>query len=443
MHLMARGREISAATILFGFCIAMTTTNLKAAEMPEAAEKIPEAGAEFQELASFDRLMRDFVHENELPGATLAVSKDGRLVYARAFGWADATAEEKQPMKPDSRMRIASISKPVTAVAVLRLVEAGKLRLDDRVFDILKLEPHPADAEIDPRLKTVTIRQCLEHSGGWDRDKSFDPMFRSVEIARRFRSVPPAGPEQVIRYMLAKPLDFEPGTRYAYSNFGYCLLGRVIERVTDRGYEDHVREQVLKPLGITGMQIGRSLPDGRAEREVRYHMRSYGKSLSVFGEKLASVPWPYGGWNLEAMDSHGGWIASAVDLVRFADAFNRPEKSPLLSADSIAAMFSRPSEPLWRKVDGVPEDHFYGLGWNVRPGGDHGEINTWHTGSLDGTSTILVRRFDGLNWAVLFNSRETADGNKPAAKIDPLVHRAADEVTAWPDHDLYDQFLAP
>src|SRR5262249_55508771 len=156
-------------------------------------------------LVSFDRMMTAFMKRHTVPGAALAVTKDGRLVYARGFGYADVG--RKEPVQPNSLMRIASISKPITAVAILLLVQQGKLRLTDRVFDVLKnIEPHlPRGGKVDPRLKKVTVQEVLQHTGGWDREKSFDPMFRSVEIARELKAEPPAAPAQIIRYMGGKP----------------------------------------------------------------------------------------------------------------------------------------------------------------------------------------------------------------------------------------------
>src|SRR5262249_38714238 len=157
----------------------------------------------------------------------------------------------REPVRPRSLFRIASVSKPITSAAVLQLVEQGKLGLDDRVVDLLDVR-HNGDpiAPADPRLKRVTIRHLLQHRGGWDRDKSFDPMFRSVRIAREFGTRPPAGPELIIASMWKRPLDFDPGARSCYSNFGYCVLGRVIEKVSGISYEAYVREHILAPLGI-------------------------------------------------------------------------------------------------------------------------------------------------------------------------------------------------
>ena len=388
-------------------------------------------------MEHFDELMQSFLAEHGVPGAALAVVHDGRLVLARGYGYADVAARE--PATAENRFRIASISKPITAIAVLQLVDQGRLSLDDKVFDILQgYEPHLEEGqEIDPRMADITIRQLLQHTGGWDRDKTFDPMFQAAEFAQKLGVPSPAGPDEVIRCMLGKPLDFDPGERYAYSNYGYCLLGRVIERVTDQPYEDFVQEHVLSPIGVTGMQIGASLPKGRAAQEVRYYDASEG--TSVFAANLnAPVAWAYGGWHLEAMDSHGAWIASAPDLARVAVAFDDVEESPLLSADAIHEMHARPPGKVSHNEQGEPEPTYYGLGWMVRELDGPERINTWHTGSLSGTATLLVRRHDGHHFVVLFNARRARGVSHLTRQIDPLMHQAIDSVREWPEHDLFE-----
>lgn len=379
----------------------------------------------------FDREVQQFMAERQVPGGALAVVKDGRLVYARGYGWADR--EREIAARPDSLFRIASISKPITAVAVLQLVEQGRLSLDEAAFPRLVLQP-AGDATPDARLQTITVRQLLQHTGGWDRDQSYDPMFRCRIIADAVGGGCPPGPEAVIRYMLGQPLDFDPGTRYAYSNFGYCVLGRLIEDASGLSYEEYVRQKVLTPLGISRMRIGESLEERRAEREVCYYTPDGTAAESVFPEPTDEVPEPYGSFYLEAMDAHGGWIASAVDLARFAAAFATPDACPLLRPETIREMFAPPPAPAWRAEDGSLKDSYYALGWMVRPKGDAGE-NAWHAGSLPGTATLLVRQWDGMSWAVLFNQRSSTD-----REIDPAMHRAAATVTEWPADDLFASF---
>ena len=398
------------------------------------------SGKKVGAMKSFDDMMRNFVEHHELPGAAIAVTDQSRLVFARGYGYADIAA--KEPVTPASLFRIASISKPITAVAILQLVEQEKIKLDDNVFDILNYDPHlPDDAEFDERQKNITIRQLLQHRGGWDREASFDAMFQSVQFAELLQTPAPAGPLEVIRVMLGNKLDFDPGERYAYSNYGYCLLGRVIEKVTDQSYEDYVKKHVLKPIGVTTMRIGCTREDGRCENEVRYYHPGHG--TSVFADSLGqSVPPQYGGWHLEAMDSHGGWIGSVTDLARFATAFDDPENCELLKPETIAEMYARPAGLAGYEEDGSPKDFYYSCGWMNRYAGDKAKgdkHNRWHTGSLPGTAAILIRRHDGKNLIALFNSRVSPHAEHLGRTIDPLLHQAAGKVKNWDVENLFEE----
>jgi N-acyl-D-amino-acid deacylase len=333
----------------------------------------------FAQLPSYDRLMADLMKRYDLPGGAVAVSRNGQIVFSKGYG-----------VNADALFRIASISKPFTAVAILKLVEEGKLRLDDKAL---------TEPAADPRHAAITIRQILHHTGGWDRDASFDPMFRGL-----------GAPPEIIRYMLRQKLDFDPGTKYAYSNFGYCVLGRIIERVSGVSYEEFVKREVLKPAGITRMKIGRSAESDEAAGEVTYHARG---PMS-----------PYGGFNLEAMDAHGGWIASAVDLVNFVNAIDGRRGKPLLTKASIAELKSRPAPPLPQETPA-----WYGLGFDIRPAGK--DANWWHGGSLPGTTTLLVRTHHGFAWAALFNARPAGKSNI-GVDLDRGLWQAFSEVTSWP-----------
>ena len=424
-----------APVLMFPLALADSPGRAADVEPAREAARVVVSGADDPRLAPFDRMMRAFVADNRVPGAALAVTRHGRLVYARGFGY--ASLETAEPVRPDSLFRVASVSKPVTAAAVLRLIEQGKLAMDDKALDRLGLGPDVRPT--DPRWRQITIRELLQHRGGFDRGLSGDPMFRPVATAREFQSEPPAGTALIVRSMLGKPLDFDPGTRYAYSNFGYCVLGRAVEFASGAPYGKAVHDLVLGPLGITDreMRLGRALPEFRAPGEVRYYDEKGRKGPSVFAANLGRpVPQPYGAWNLEAMDAHGAWVASAPALLKFASAFDDPEHPKLLRPATIATMFERPPGPAGTRPGGRPKDAFYACGWNVRPNANGG-ANTWHDGALPGTSSLLVRRDDGLDWAVLFNNRNGPDGTSLSGKIDPLIHQAADAVTDWPDQDLF------
>jgi N-acyl-D-amino-acid deacylase len=383
-------------------------------------------------MESFDRVIADLMKKHKVQGGAVSVVKDGRLVYARGFGYSDV--ENKVTVAPDALFRIASVSKPITAVAILKLVEADKLDLTQRVLPLISDLQPPAGATMDPRWQDITILHLLQHTGGWDRERpgGFDPMFRPGAAAAAVGAPAPASAETVIRYMLGQPLDFDPGTRSVYSNFGYAILGRIIERVSGMTYESYVKTAVLAPAGITKMTIGRTRLSQRAPNEVKYYQsgsETVNVNLvpSVFpGE--GQVPVTYGGFHLEAMDAHGGWLASAVDLARFGVVTDgRPTPSDIISPGSIIEMTHRnlqvwPTGASW-----------YGLGWGVRPAPHD---NWWHSGGLPGTSSILVRSYHGFTWAAVFNA-QTPD---MAAELDQALWIALAGVTTIPSHDLFSKF---
>jgi CubicO group peptidase (beta-lactamase class C family) len=373
-----------------------------------------ETGPEVPELSVFDTTMRDFMVPRKVSAGALAITYDSRLVLARGYSW---TGVSSPPTGPGSLFRIASLSKPVTSSAVLKVVEDGKLKLDEKVIDVLPLGC-PDGQHPDPNLKEVTILHLLQHLGGWDRDEAFDPMFQDERISQALDVPLPISHADIITYMNGQPLQHKPGTKYAYSNYGYCLLGRVIKQRTGMVYEDYVKKNVLLPLGIVGMKLGRSKREGRAPGEVTYE------------SKPGTA---YGAFNLENMDSHGGWLASAPAMARFAAAFDDPRNCPILSAESVATMFALPEtiDPDKYKRG----ERYYACGWSVRDYGN-GRRSTWHNGSLPGTYTFMARWSNGVNCVVLFNKRGPG-----FAEIDPLLSKAAKSVTVWPEHDLFDEML--
>jgi N-acyl-D-amino-acid deacylase len=424
-------RAMSAATLTF--CGAGSASRRAAAADGRAG------------VAAYDELMTDFVSKNNVPGAALAVTRNRRLMYAKGFGL--ASVERKERVTPTSLFRIASLSKPITSVAILQLAERGKLKLDDPVLKHIPLQPVLLPgAKLDPRLKGVTVRHCLQHTGGWDRGKSPDPMASgtAVDIAKALRINLPVRADQIIRYTLGKPLDFDPGSKFAYSNFGYCLLGRVIETVSGKSYGSYVSQEVLAPLGITRMRLGKSAQRDRAPGEVHYYDAKKRTGRSVSSTPLGvEGPFPYTVELLEPMDANGGWIASAVDLVRFASAFDNPDRCRLLKAETIRMMLAPPAGAPGHEGDGTPKARYYACGWDTRPVNTAaGKYTKWHLGLLTGTSSLMVCRADGIDWVALFNTDGQTDGKSCAEKIDAPLHGPADAIRNWPEGDLFAKYLA-
>ncbi|HXD73529.1 MAG TPA: serine hydrolase domain-containing protein [Vicinamibacterales bacterium] len=315
--------------------------------------------------AEMTRLAEEFRTKYSVPGLSIAASYRGELVYEEAFGLADL--EHSERLTPAHLFRVASVSKPITAVAIMDLVESGRLRLDDRVFGrggVLATDyGHPPYGRY---LEDITIQHLLTHTaGGWGNEQN-DPASAYPRLDRtRFIS-------QVLD---TRPLDTAPGEHYAYSNFGFILLGRVIEVVTGTFYDEHVKQRVLRRCGITGMSIGGDTLAERQPREVRY----YGQDGDPYHFPVARS------------DSAAGWIATPRDLVMFVnhvDGLNTMQN--ILRADTIARM-TKPSAA----------NPNYALGWAV-----NSNNIWWHAGSLIGTRTIILRTSTGFCWAALVNTRQ-------------------------------------
>ena len=385
-------------------------------------------------MGSYDQVIPDLMRKHAIPGGAVAVLRDGRLIYARGFGYAHV--ENRTPVQPDALFRVASVSKPITSAAIMKLVEEGKLTLHDRVAPLIAHLTPAQGATVDPRWEQITIRQLLNHTGGWDRDKpngGFDPMDRPALAAAAVNAPAPASAETIIRYMKGMPLDFNPGERWVYSNFGYAILGRVIERLSGMPYEAYVRARVLQPVGANRTRSGRTRMGHALADEVKYYWPGAAVNAppvpSVFpGEGM--VPFNYGGYHLEAMDASGAWVSSTVDLLRFlAGVDGRADRPDILSAELVAEMTSK-SNGATVCASGAC---YYAGGWWVRP--TQGDASWWHGGTLPGTTSILVRTYHNFAWVGLFNTRSLTANLE--AEVDAALAKAFGGVTAFPTHDLF------
>ena len=408
---------------------------LRAADPPIP---LPITGNPTSELSELDRMMVQFISENQVPGGAMAITRAGKLVYARGFGFSDK--KKQTPVSPQSLFRIASISKTITAAAILQLVEKKRLNLSDRAFELLKIKPFGVDEDaIDLRIYDITVQHLLNHTAGWDRQKSFFPLMFDgpAKIAGFMGTVPPLKPEQIIAYMIGKPLDFTPGDRFAYSNLGYIVLGRIIEQVSGESYELYVQNNVLGPIGIYSMRIGRTERKLKAEGEVTYYVANGFKKKAKFGlEKGNLVPSPYA-QNMEAGDAAAGWITSAVDLARFAAAFDDQTRKSILDDKTIRLMYKRPPGSAGYMENGEPRKYYYACGWFVRTVSEN-KIDSWHPGAFDGSGALLYRRHDGLNAIVLFNSDKNSFRQPLHRLIGSPLEEAIDSIEKWPDLDLFE-----
>ena len=328
--------------------------------------------------AVFDPLVSRFMEQHDITAGAIGFSKDGVVVYERAFGWMDQ--ERSIPVPDDVMMRLMSVSKPFTAAAIHELVGSGQLDLDSFAFDlgqpeggVLKLDPFPALE--DQRLADITIRHLLLHRGGWSRGEARESWAQALKIAEAMAVPSPPGPRNTLRYILGEPLVFDPGSRSSYSNNGYLVLQTIIEEVSGRDYMDYLLH-VLAPLGVSGDNIIRAgtLPKDRNPREPWYDAtNSPSLGRNVFDPSGPLVYWPDGRWDIGGAVGVGGLVATPRAVLTFLDAY-------VVSGDKIGMRRSRADEPTGYRRD--------------------------HTGGSTGSSALARQRGDGIDFVVLFNRRD-------------------------------------
>lgn len=381
--------------LLWLLFIPVSAVALRCSQAAHTMAHLPVSGVPVPTLAAYDQAMDLFMSERSITAGELAVMKNGVIVLEHGYGWKDKAQTIR--LNYNALFRWASIIKPVTAAAVKNLAVQGLLGLSDKVFCIPASAP-PCHLAITPfgapdsRLKDVTIQHLLNHTGGWDRALSGDPMFRSIQIAAALGVPSPPSQIDTVRYMMGRPLDHPPGATYAYSNFGYLLLGLIIEQVTGQDYTAYIHETIFGPAGVAESEVvlGRTLPQDRNPREPWYACPGCSSARNVFTPAV-SVPYPDGGWYLEAMEAHAGMIGSARAMATFLQA--------------------------------------YWIGGEPRSGDGQ---NWWFYGKLDGTFTLAYQRADGVNLVALFNQRNDSSGlNYDTIKT--VLDTATDSITKWPD----------
>lgn len=346
----------------------------------------PDAGGTPQ-IGAFDDVVNGFLSSRGLRGASVAVAREGRIVYARGYGTMDGAGA---PVRVDTRFRFASISKVITAAAVLQLVQAGALNLDDSVFALLA-DQLPLVENPDPRLGRVTVRMLLQHTSGFT--KSTDPFFTEQPRVRQVFG--PSGPASCLdaaAWFVTLPLANNPGSTFNYVNMNYCLLSLLVEKFTGEQYDKVVQSLVLERRNVRDARIGATF--GRKSDEVEYRAA--------------------GGTFLESLSGAGGWLGTSVDLARFIDGLDPDKPGQHLLQPTTYAEMVDPGLGSW------------GLGVEVFPNGAWG-----HTGSLAGARAMALHQPDGITWGIVVNG-EFENHNEVLRE---LMGRALSTVSEWPAWD--------
>ena len=349
-------------------------------------------------IGAIDQGVAAFMTQYHVPGLAIAITQNDRLVYINAYGM--ASVENNEPVTNQSLFRISSLSKQITSVAILRLVDQKRLNLDASVFGPAGILGTTYGTQpYSPGVMKITVNELLHHTeGGWP-DNSTDPFGSNFSY-----SIP-----QLVSWGLNNVplLDTIPGRSYYYSHFGYVVLGRVIEKVTGLSYSDAIQQLVLQPCGISDMKIGGDILANRFANEVEY----YGQN----GNDPYFIP-------ISRMDAANGWIASATDLARFLSHVDGMSPNTILSPNSVNVM-----------TTGSYPNPKYGCGWQLN------QYNIWHHGSWPGTGATqaITTQNGNFNYVILANS---GSGNVNFnSDMDNIFWNAVNQVQNWPAYDLFQQ----
>lgn len=371
-----------------------------------------------EESEALDRYIEKFMKRWEIKGGSLAVMKDGCLVYSKGYGWADEEKGEK--MSPGNIFRVASLSKLITATAIMQLCERKVLSLDDRVFGEGGILDCPQFSNIrDKRIKDITVDQLLRHEAGFTMHKG-DPLFttREIMIWEKLDSVPDM--DRVIEYALGERLGYTPGKGYRYSNLGYLILTKIVEVCSGMDYEEYCQENLLHPAGCYDMHLAHNLYKDKYPNEVRYYETHDATPVPSFDNSGDTLYRSYGGSNIEGLLGAGGWVASPAEFVRFAASIDGDPAVPdIISEESVRTMTSCSSS-------------HHPIGWMHA-----GENRDWvRTGTLAGTSAVLKKQKNGYIWMFVTNT-SSWKGSRFTGYIDRMYRTAAAKIDSWPEKDLF------
>ena len=347
------------------------------------------------ELHAMDSIMQRYLKRWEIHGAQLAISRHDSLLYARGFGYADK--DRQIPMEPSYIMRMASVSKLVTATGIMKLRDMGKIRLSDKVFGpkgILN-DTFYVNSIRDKRYFDITVEQLLRHKAGFT-NYAGDAIFSTRYIMQQNHLTTPPDHRTLLRIVLRRHLGYTPGTAQRYCNIGYTLLSLIIEKRTGMSYENFMQRHVLNPAGCYDFHIAGNYLKDRRKNETVYYMHSSSVPVPEFNNSGRMVVRCYGENDITTALGAGAWVASAAELCRLVASIDGDRIVPdVISPQAVKLMTQE-----------MP-DHQFSLGWNFTP-----RNRPWiRTGSLVGTSALVLRYPDGECWVFITNT-STWKGHK-------------------------------
>lgn len=372
---------------------------------------------EYEETRRFDASINRFMRYWGIRGGSFALMRNDSLLYAKGYGFANT--QDSIPCEVRNIFRVASVSKLLTAVAVMHLEETGQLSTQDFVFgedgilnDSLFLDYR------DKKIKKVTVEHLLRHTSGFSNPHG-DAAF-NMELVAQFLDKPlPLSMDDMVLYATKNRLRAVPGGRFNYSNLGYIVLSKVIEKVSGIPYETYIKDSILAPIGCYDIHLANNYSDGFRENEVTYYEVKEAEPVPAYDGSDTLVMKSLGGNDVRGLYGAGGWVASPVELLKLVSAINKcPIREDFLTPESI--------------------DFMTPYGKNAKPAGwASSSAKFWlRSGSMSGTSALIKAQKDGYSWVFISNS-SSWNGPGLARQMNREITQALRKVKKWPETDYF------
>lgn len=385
-------------------------------EPPTINDLITNVMSDYDETNKFDSKIESFMRRWGLKGGSFALMRHDSLIYAKGYGYANDTLK----CDVNNVFRIASASKLITATAIMRLVERGRLHLDDQVFGQEGILCDTAFLNLrHPDLKKITVRHLLQHTSGLYSPLG-DPAFNNISVATSLDKKLPLSVDDMVLYATRCRVRTRPGGSYDYSNLGYILLGKIVERASSMDYESYVRDSILAPIGCRDMFLGRNFSEHRAPNEVEYYEVKEAEPVEAYDGSGRMVMKSRGGNDVNLLGAAGGWVASPVEILKLVAAIDDCDVRPnILNDETIRLMsiYSKTEKPMgWASVNS----------------------SSWlRSGSMSGTGALIKKQNDGYTWMFVTNSSAWI-GPKLSSHMSYSISQAIRGVKRWPKRDMFD-----
>lgn len=414
---------ITAAIVVMAIVLSVSKAGCSNEVEPEPETPTPlhhlmdNSLCEYEETRRFDASINRFMRYWGIRGGSFALMRNDSLLYAKGYGFANT--QDSIPCEVRNIFRVASVSKLLTAVAVMHLEETGQLSTQDFVFgedgilnDSLFLDYR------DKKIKKVTVEHLLRHTSGFSNPHG-DAAF-NMELVAQFLDKPlPLSMDDMVLYATKNRLRAVPGGRFNYSNLGYIVLSKVIEKVSGIPYETYIKDSILAPIGCYDIHLANNYSDGFRENEVTYYEVKEAEPVPAYDGSDTLVMKSLGGNDVRGLYGAGGWVASPVELLKLVSAINKcPIREDFLTPESI--------------------DFMTPYGKNAKPAGwASSSAKFWlRSGSMSGTSALIKAQKDGYSWVFISNS-SSWNGPGLARQMNREITQALRKVKKWPETDYF------